>query len=176
MMLKITKFTTRRVVNKIKDLNDNIIPHFESYPLQSDKFIDYKLWSQTVRSMIAKDHLTESGFLRIISLKTALNWGMSAKLKEEFPNVTILSRPKLNYSSDFLDNNWIAGFCAAEGSFNISVNNRVDRKLPQVRARFTIGLNKKDEHLLIKIKNQLDSGNVSLTKADSISSIEIAKL
>jgi hypothetical protein len=30
-------------VNKIKDLNYNIIPHFESYPLQSDKFIDYKL-------------------------------------------------------------------------------------------------------------------------------------
>ena len=26
-------------VNKIKDLNDYIIPHFESYPLQSDKFI-----------------------------------------------------------------------------------------------------------------------------------------
>jgi hypothetical protein len=41
--------------------------------------------------MIAKDHLTEEGFLRVISLKTALNRGISKKLKEEFPNVTILS-------------------------------------------------------------------------------------
>ena len=100
--------------------------------------------------MIAKDHLTEEGFLRVISLKTALNRGISQKLKEEFPNVTILSRPKLNYSSDSLDNNWIAGFCAAEGSFNVSINNSKDRKLPQVRARFSIGLNSKDEHLLIR--------------------------
>ena len=146
-------------VTKIKDLNDYIIPHFESYTLQSDKFIDYKLWSEAVRIMIAKDHLTDEGFFRVISLKTALNRGISPKLKEEFPNVTILSRAKLNYSSDSLDNNWIAGFCAAEGSFNVSITNSKDRKL-QVRARFTIGLNSKDEHLLIKIKNQLGSGNV----------------
>ena len=58
---------------------------------------------------------------------------------------------KLNYSSDSLDNNWIAaGFCAAEGSFNVSINNNKDRKLTQVRARFSIGLNSKDEHLLIR--------------------------
>lgn len=163
-------------VNKIKDLNDYIIPHFESYTLQSDKFIDYKLWSETVRIMIAKDHLTEEGFFRVISLKTALNRGISPKLKEEFPNVTILSRAKLNYSSDSLDNNWIAGFCAAEGSFNISITNSKDRKLPQVRARFTIGLNRKDEHLLIKIKNQLGSGNVYLTKTNSVSNLEVANL
>jgi hypothetical protein len=109
-------------VNKIKDLNDYIIPHFESYPLQSNKFIDYKLWSESVRIMV-------------------VNRGISQKLKEEFPNIAVLERPELNYSLDLLDNYWIAGFCAAEGSFNVSINEKKDRKLPQVRARFTIGLN-----------------------------------
>ena len=163
-------------VNKIKDLNDYIIPHFESYPLQSDKFTDYKLWSETVKIMIAKDHLTESGFSRVMSLKTALNRGISPELKEEFPNIIILSRPKLNYSSDLLDNNWIAGFCAAEASFSVSFNNSKDRILPQVRARFTIGLNSKDDHLLIKIKNQLGSGNVYLTKTNSVSNLEVGNM
>jgi len=55
--------------------------------------------------MIVKDHLKESGLFRILSLKTALNKGISQKLKEEFPNIVVLKRPELNYSTDLLDNN-----------------------------------------------------------------------
>lgn len=126
--------------------------------------------------MIAKDHLTELGLSRILSLKTALNKGISTKLHAEFPNVTILGRAELNYSLDLLDNYWIAGFCAAESSFSISISDGKDRKLAQVRARFTIGLNNRDEHLLIKIKNQLESGNVYSTKGNSVSNLEVVNI
>jgi hypothetical protein len=125
--------------------------------------------------MTAKDHLKESGFLRILTLKSALNRGLSSKLREEFPNLVVLSRPKLNPSLDLLNNDWIAGFAAAEGSFSISINNSKDRKLPQVRARFNIGLNIVDEHLLIKVKNQLGIGNLS-NKANNICMYEIGSL
>jgi len=54
--------------------------------------------------MVVKDHLKEPGLYRIISLKTALNRGISQKLKEEFPNIAVLERPELNSSLDLLDN------------------------------------------------------------------------
>ena len=163
-------------INKIKDLNDYIIPHFESYPLQSEKFVDYKLWSECVKIMIVKDHLKESGLFRILSLKTALNKGISQKLKEEFPNIVVLKRPELNYSTDLLDNNWIAGFSAAESSFSITISEKQDRKLSQVRARFSIGLNHRDEHLLIKIKNQFNAGNLYSVNTALISNYEVGNL
>jgi hypothetical protein len=59
-------------INKIQDLNSFIIPHFESYPLQSDKQIDFNLWAKIVRMIISKEHLKRDGFLDILSLKTIL--------------------------------------------------------------------------------------------------------
>lgn len=45
-------------INKIKDLNSIIIPHFESYPLLSEKKIDYDLWVEIIKIMVSKNHLT----------------------------------------------------------------------------------------------------------------------
>jgi hypothetical protein len=43
-------------VQKIKELNSIIIPHFESYPLQTDKKINFDLWAEIVKIMISKEH------------------------------------------------------------------------------------------------------------------------
>lgn len=126
-------------INKIQDLNSFIIPHFESYPLQSEKKIDFNLWAKIVKIIISKEHLNRDGFLDILSLKTILNRGLSKKLSDEFPSIIPLTRPLLELSDEPLNNHWIAGFTAAEGSFSLTINEKDNRKLPQVRARISIG-------------------------------------
>ena len=124
--------------------------------------------------MITKEHLKESGWLRILSLKTVLNKGVSKKLIKEFPNIIILSRPEINNTTKLLDNNWIAGFTAAEGSFSITINEKDNRKFPQVRVRFSIGLDSRDRDILIKLKDQLNIGNLHIL--NNKTSYEIGKL
>jgi hypothetical protein len=70
-----------------------IIPHFKQYPLQGEKSIDFHLRSDCVQLMARKEHLTESGLNKILSLKSALNLGLSEELKTAFPNIIPIKRP-----------------------------------------------------------------------------------
>jgi hypothetical protein len=47
-------------VTKLNDLVNIVIPHFDKYPLQTVKSIDYLLWKQCISLMVAKAHLTQS--------------------------------------------------------------------------------------------------------------------
>ena len=73
-----------------------------------------------------------------------------------------------------LNNYWIAGFIAAEGIFSITILEKDGRKLPQVRARFTIELHKKDLYILTRIKNHLNLGNIFSKK--ELASFELGNL
>ena len=68
-------------VSKLSDIINVIIPHFNQYPLQSAKFIDFQLWKKCVRFIKNKDHLTEDGLHKILYLKSGLNLGLSETLK-----------------------------------------------------------------------------------------------
>lgn len=50
-----------------------LIAHFDSYPLQSKKLKDYKIWREAVFSVQSKSHLTPEGRLKILELKSRLN-------------------------------------------------------------------------------------------------------
>lgn len=129
--------------------------------------------------MYTKEHLKKEGFflIKILSLKSILNRGLSNILLNEFPDVKSLNRPILESLNENLNNYWIAGFSAAEGSFSITINENDNRKLPQVffRARFSIGLHLKDKNLLIRIKRHLNAGNI-YNISNLVCSLEIAKL
>jgi hypothetical protein len=56
-------------VTKLNDLVNIIIPHFDKYPLQSAKSIDYLLWKQCIYLMVTKVHLTTSGLENLFQLK-----------------------------------------------------------------------------------------------------------
>jgi hypothetical protein len=53
-----------------------VIPHFDSYPLVSKKKADYLLFREIVILMSKKEHLSNSGLTKIISLKASLNLGL----------------------------------------------------------------------------------------------------
>ena len=67
------KFICVYRVTKIEDLLNIIIPHFLLYPLNTQKYSDYLLWSEVVKLMKSKQHLTPSGFELILSFYKSIN-------------------------------------------------------------------------------------------------------
>ena len=104
-------------VSSVKDLKV-IINHFDKYPLITKKLGDYILFKQSVYLIEKKEHLTNTGLLKLISIKAVLNWGLSKKLSESFPNIIPTVRPEIK-STKIQDMNWIIGFVEAEGSFQV---------------------------------------------------------
>lgn len=111
-----------------------IINHFLLYPLRSNKWIDFDLWYKSILIILEKGHLTEVGFNKILSFKSALNLGWTPALAMNFPHIVPTPRPELRVNTDPLNSHWLAGFVTGEGSFffNISL-------LDVISAWFKIG-------------------------------------
>jgi hypothetical protein len=140
--------TARYRVSKLKEIVEIIIPHFYKYPLQSAKSIGYKIWKDCALLIKDKEHLTEKGLLKIISLKSNLNKGLSENLKLLFPKVSDLdmSKYKINNVSS-LNPYWVSGFIDGDGSFTASL----EPNTSYVNLRLIIGLNKRESFLMQKI-------------------------
>ena len=121
--------------------------HFVKYPLQSAKIIDFKLWQQCVQLIGRKEHLTESGFNQILSLKSALNLGLPEKIKAAFPKAVALERPAYTGPVSPLNPHWVSGFTEGDGSFSVSIPSNGN----EVKASYTIRLNKRETPLLHEI-------------------------
>jgi hypothetical protein len=84
-------------VSSLKNLRV-ITTHFENYPLMTQKSADYLLFKQSIDLIQEKLHLTEKGLLTLVGIKYVLNWGLSEKFKETFPNMIPVVRPKVDFS------------------------------------------------------------------------------
>ena len=70
------------VVSKPSDILKVIIPHFQSYPLITQKRKDFILCSKIVKMMDKKEHLTKQGLDIIIKIKSLINNGLNNKVKD----------------------------------------------------------------------------------------------
>jgi hypothetical protein len=95
--------TVSYTVEKKKDLYNVIIPHFQQYSLRSAKVIDFGLWVKCLQLIENKEHLTVSGLNKILSIKSALNLGVSDKLALNFPNIKPMVRPEYVVSNFPID-------------------------------------------------------------------------
>jgi hypothetical protein len=87
------------IVYKVRNLDEItkvIIPHFENYPLITKKQSDFLLFKEIVKIMDNREHLTEDGLIKIISLKASLNRGLSNELKVFFPKIIAITIPKID--------------------------------------------------------------------------------
>jgi hypothetical protein len=76
-----------------KEISSVIIPHFDNYPLITQKQADYQLFKQAVQIIKRKEHLTASGLQAIVNIRASLNRGLLETLKEAFPNTEAVKRP-----------------------------------------------------------------------------------
>lgn len=88
--INVYRDTVRFEVSSIKDLLTIIIPHFQNFPLLTQKRADFLLFEQVVILMSMKQHLVKSGLLHIIGLRHNLNKGMEI---EGVPGCIPVDRP-----------------------------------------------------------------------------------
>ena len=100
-----------------------IVNHFDKYPLISNKYSDYRLFSEVFELMKQGQHLNAEGLNKIVSIKAVSNRGLSSSLKMLFPKVIPGTRPSVN-SQDIPSPHWVAGFVEGEGSFYIKISNK----------------------------------------------------
>jgi hypothetical protein len=113
-----------------------------------------------VESIKNKKHLTNKGLLEILSLKSALNRGLS-KNTSDIKNIEVLERPLHFVDSTEFKNiglKWISGFVAGDGTFDIKITQRKSKY--QVELRFRITSHIRDAHILGVIAGYFNCGKV----------------
>jgi len=157
-------------ITKLSDLVNIVVPHFKNYPLRSAKSLDFQLWAQCIEMMRNKQHLTDSGFNEILSLKSVLNWGLPVKIKALFPSVKPLVRPVFEASKFALDPYWVSGFSEGDSSFYVQIFNE-----KRVTLIFNVELHIREVSLLYKFKEFFGGvGNVNAYPARSIARYHVS--
>jgi hypothetical protein len=88
-------------VESLKELINVIIPHFDKYPLLTQKRADFELFKQIVNLMDKKEHLTIEGINKIISIRASINKGLSSLLTRHFPDIVPYTRPTFEIPKSF---------------------------------------------------------------------------
>jgi len=131
-----------------------IIPHFEKYPLITQKQADFILFKNIMELVNKGKHLDINFLEEIINIKASLNKGLSDKVKLYFPNITAIDRPKVALPLK-IDYNWFAGFFSGEGCFFIGIS-----KTNSVNLRIFVGQHSRDKLLINRFIDLLDCGSV----------------
>jgi hypothetical protein len=154
---KIYKHGIDSIQYRVSSLNDLqvITDHFDEYPLITQKQADYILFKQAINLIYNKEHLSSIGLLKLVGIKSTLNWGLPEKFKESFPTIEPITRPNID-NANIRNSNWVRGFIEAEASFQViiqEINNKVN-----VSLRFSITQHVKDKLLLNSFITYLNCG------------------
>ena len=135
-------------VSNVNHIKNVIIPHFTEYPLISKKSRDFLLWSKVIEIILNKEHLTEEGFLKILSYYASINKGVSKKVKKYYPDIISVGKPGISLPEN-LNPQWVSGFVAGDGGFSIYIRPAKDYVLSEkVSCRFHIAQHVKDLELM----------------------------
>ena len=134
-------------VTSLREMTGVIIPHFDKYPLITQKRADYLLYKQAIMLIAEKKHLTEEGLQELVNIRASVNFGLSEELNNAFPNTVGVDRPLVG-NVEVSHSQWLAGFASGEGSFKIGLY-KSDTKLGYtVYLRFQISQHVRDIKLI----------------------------
>jgi len=158
---KIDKGTDKSVlfrVTSFKDITEKIIPHFDKYPLITQKLADYNLFKLAVEIINRKEHLTPDGFQKILSIKSKINLGLPTNLKSALVENSGVERP-LVLLPETINSHWLAGFASGEGCFSIIIRDSSSNKTgKRVVLIFRITQHSRDAELMKKLSDYLKCG------------------
>lgn len=171
------RFTNSKVtwsVRNFDDITNIIIPHFDKYPLLTQKQADFLLFKEIALLMKNKEHLTSKGLSKIVAIKASMNLGLSDKLLINFLDIKPYIRPEIN-TIEISDPYWIAGFIDGDGSFFVNVA-KVNSKLGySVKLMFRLAQHNRDISLLNLMIKYLDCGTIQ-RKGNSVKDFSMIDL
>lgn len=157
-------------VKSLEDIKNIIIPHFDKYPLITQKKADYILFKEVINLLNKKAHRDTEGVKKIIGFKSSMNKGLSEKLRDQFPFVLPEPRPIIGFL-EIPDFNWISGFVDGEGCFFVNYRKSKSTTLGiQVITSLYIYQNVRDEVLLTKLIDYFQCGRI-----DRASTIDVIR-
>ncbi len=166
-------------VIKLSDL-DHIIEHFDNYPLKTQKYADFLLFKKAFEVVNNKEHLTETGLTKLVSIRAPLNKGLPERLKVAFPNITPVPRPTTPKStlewnkSEF--KHWMAGFFTGEGCFYIKASKSKTHKSGiGIGLQIIIVQNIRDAYLIESFVQFFGGGSFSIAEKSNIARFTVSK-
>jgi len=148
-----------------------IIDHFNKYPLQTTKALNFSYFCEILNHINKRVHTNLSGFLKLASLINRLNRPLSQSLLDKLAQIGPL--PKVEFETTFdlsasnmeqvLNPFWISGFATGEGSFTYFTKTRVNSEGKTVKDYslvFEISQRTQDLHILNLIASYFKVGNV----------------
>lgn len=156
-----------------------IIEHFSNYPLKTQKYADFLLFKKAFDIVKNKEHLTEAGLKKLISIRASINKGLSERLKSAFTDVIPVTRPlvpKATLNSNSPDiKYWIAGFVSGEGCFIIKVSKSKTHKLGvSVTLNFLVAQNIRDAYLLESFLQVFGCGSFAIKEKTAIGTFAVS--
>lgn len=148
-----------------------IIAHFNRYPLQTTKALNFAYFCEILDLINQRAHTNIPGFLTLASLINRLNNPLSETLLSKLvqlgplPIVEFKTTPDFSHSDRVLTLNpyWISGFATGEGSCTYFTRSRVNSKGKTVKDYtlvFEISQRTQDLHVLNLIASYFKVGNV----------------
>lgn len=152
------------IVSSLSQITKVIIPHFDSYPLITNKLADYSLWKGIIEIMKVKNHLTVERLNEIVQMKAQLNLGLSEELKtaftETFSTSSIIKR--ILNKEPIPNGMWMAGFTSGVGSFFVNIFKSAHHKVGyQIRLELEIAQHIRDELLMLGFTKFFGCGIIS---------------
>jgi hypothetical protein len=158
-------------VQSARAITNVIIPHFDKYPLLTQKRVDYLLFKEAVNLLFnCKARTSIEGIKNIISLKASMNKGLSDTLKINFPYVLGAPRPIVSFEG-IPNPNWFSGFVDGEGFFYVKSNKNNNYSVGySVSMIFSVSQHVRDEVLLTKFIEYLGCGRIerASTRPDEV--------
>jgi len=138
----------RYKVSSVRDLARVVIPHFDKYPLVTQKRADFEILKSAIQ-ILNKGPISSEQLQEVVNLRASLNRGLSSKLQASFPNTVPVERRVIPFIANCLHPLWVVGFVEAESNFHIGLSKDAKSKLGiSVRLRFAITQHSRDEKLL----------------------------
>jgi LAGLIDADG endonuclease len=149
-------------ISSRKAITTVVLPHFDLYPLITQKKADYELFKRIIEIMNNQEHLTDLGLQKIINHRASLNLGLSEGLKIAFPNTKPILRP-LVVSQEIPSPQWVAGFVSGEGTFYVATSESKTSGL-NVRLRFILSQDSRDKELMKSLTTYFGCGVCEVAK------------
>lgn len=137
------------------------------YPLLSEKWVDFKLFKQGLELLKTKAHVTKDGFNKVLSIRAALNLGLSDELKLTFPDIKAVNK-SLVQKADKLNLYWLAGLASGDGCFHVSLRISITTNTGKsVVLKFHIVQHSRDIDLMKILVSTLKCSRIELTLKQS---------
>lgn len=170
----------KSAIYQIRDLNSlmkEVIPHFNRYPLISQKQKDYKVFSMVLVPLLNNRQFSDRGIMKIVKLKSLLNWSamtsspQSERLEEEelsslhtkhrLDNLGEASLLRVDYDLHDITCDWLSGFISGDGCFFVNIYKVKDCSTGYaVKLSISITQHLKDKVLMENIARILMCGSV----------------